>query len=152
MPDYPGRLYHRTPGWVKDGSFFHIRIRAAVDQSPPLTGSALAGALLSAARHYHATGRWFCRLILLMPDHLHAVVAFPRGEAMAMTIRDWKRGAARLHGVRWQMNFFDHRLRDAREEAETWDYVRRNPVVKELCATEADWPWVWSGGTGNGVG
>ncbi len=35
--DYPRRLHHQTPGWVKNGSLFHVRLRAATDpHSPPM--------------------------------------------------------------------------------------------------------------------
>ena len=35
-------------------------------------------AVLAAARFNHEKLAWFCRLMLLMPDHLHAILAFPR--------------------------------------------------------------------------
>jgi len=31
-----------------------------------------AASVLESARGYHEGGRWWCRVILLMPDHLHA--------------------------------------------------------------------------------
>ena len=36
-----------------------------------------AGAILDAARFYHVHGRWFLRLFLVMPDHLHMLASFP---------------------------------------------------------------------------
>ena len=48
MQDYPGRLYHTTPGWVPAGAPFHIRIRAAATQLS-LTEAPMAVALLQAA-------------------------------------------------------------------------------------------------------
>jgi len=80
-----------------------------------------------------------------MPDHLHALLAFPREPGMAATIREWKRGAARLQGVKWQENFFDHRIRSDKFRAETWHYIRRNPVAKGLCPDEDSWTYWWSG-------
>ncbi len=79
-----------------------------------------------------------------MPDHLHALLAFPRESGMAVVIRNWKRGAARIQGVHWQDNFFDHRIRSKAEAQEKWLYMRRNPVVKGLCAKEEDWPYWWA--------
>ncbi len=63
---------------------------------------------------------------------------------MSVVIRNWKRAAARLQGVRWQENYFDHRIRTQAEAQEKWWYIRRNPVVKGLCQKEADWPHWWS--------
>ena len=49
---------------------------------------------------------------VFMPDHLHAILAFPREVGMKKIISDWKKFLAREHGVRWQRDFFDHRLRN----------------------------------------
>ena len=144
MHEYPGRLYHNTPGWVKDGSLFHLRIRAERSQ-PSLVAGSLASELIRAVGRDHERGRWWCELFLLMPDHAHAIMAFPREWPMSEVIRNWKRGTARLQHVAWQEGYFDHRLRNEKEARETWDYICRNPVVKGLCSTEADWPWWWSG-------
>lgn len=143
VEDFPQRLGHKTPAWVPSGELFHIRIRVGARQTVPLTEAELSAVLLDSAARYHAFGRWWCELFLLMPDHLHALIRFPPEPGMSRTLRDWKRGAARFHGVSWQDNFFDHRLRDAREAQEKWHYIRLNPVVKKLCAREEDWPHVW---------
>lgn len=145
MNKYPGRLQHSTPGWVKEGELFHIRGRVGRDQKDRLTGSELASELLAAVRRYHVLGKWSCHLFLLMPDHWHALLVFPRDPGMVRTLRDWKRGTARFQGVNWQGNFFDHRIRHPHEAQEKWSYIRRNPVVKGLCKTEDEWPWWWSG-------
>jgi REP-associated tyrosine transposase len=50
-----------------------------------------------------------------MPDHLHAVIAFPREAGMQRTVKNWKKFVAGKHGVDWQRDFFDHRLRNRRE-------------------------------------
>ena len=145
MNEFPRRLYHNTPGWVKDSALFHVRIRVDVAQRSSLVEPSLAQDLLAAARRYHESAKWWCELFVLMPDHLHAVLAFPRETGMAATIRNWKRGTARYQGVLWQENFFDHRLRSEKDRAETWHYIRRNPVAKGLCVDEDSWPWWWSG-------
>lgn len=145
MPDYPGRLHHKTPGWVKDGAVFHLRIRAVAGHVPALTDKAVAPGLLAAARRYHELGNWWCTLFLVMPDHLHALIAFPASPGMSETVRNWKRSTARFQGVRWQDGYFDHRLRDGESLGEAWGYISRNPVVKGLCATADRWPWWWSG-------
>jgi putative transposase len=144
MSEYPGRLYHKTPGWVSEGVSFHIRIRAAPSQSS-LLDTALGPALLQAAQRYHESGTWWCELFLLMPDHAHAILAFPATPGMSETVRNWKRATSRFHHVQWQEGFFDHRLRSDSEARDKWDYIRRNPVVTKLCASEEDWPWWWSG-------
>ena len=143
MREYPGRLFHNTPGWVREGARFHVRLRSDPAQSS-LIEPELARLLLDAVARYHALGHWWCELFLLMPDHAHAIMSFPREPGMTITVRNWKRGTKRFQRVQWQEGFFDHRLRSDEEADEKWHYIRRNPVVKNLCATEDDWPWWWS--------
>ena len=143
MGEFPGRLYHDTPTWVPDGSRFHIRLRALPNQTP-LTTRVLATQVLRAVRRYHQLEHWWCELFLLMPDHSHAILAYPATPGMTITMRNWKRGTNRFQHADWQEGFFDHRLRTDSEVNDKWNYIRRNPIVKSLCATEDDWPWWWS--------
>lgn len=139
---YPRRLHHVGPK-TKSGLVYHIRFRAAVDTSQPLTASSLAAPLLEAFQFYHLHGRWDCRVALLMPDHVHALISFPVSESISATIGAWKSYTTRRLGVRWQPNYFDHRIRGQHNLQPKGAYLLRNPVVKGLCAREADWPWVW---------
>ena len=148
MRDYPRRLHHNTPAWVGDGALFHIRIRVDAIQPCSLTETKLSADLLEAAKRYHELIHWCCELVLLMPDHLHALLRFPRDPGMTAVIENWKRGVARFQGVHWQDGFFDHRIRSLKEAQEKWHYIRLNPVVKGLCEKPDDWPHWWSGSLG----
>jgi REP element-mobilizing transposase RayT len=77
-----------------------------------------------------------------MPDHLHARLAFPPVPGMSPTIRQWKAYHARQNRVQWQDGYFDHRIRSPKELDIKSDYIRQNPVVKGLCATAEDRPWM----------
>jgi hypothetical protein len=144
VEEFPQRLGHKTPAWVPSGALFHIRIRVGEMQAVALTETSLSTKLLTSVARYHVLGRWWCELFLLMPEHLHALIRFPSEAGMSPAIRDWKRGAARFHGICWQDNFFDHRIRHAKEGLEKWHYIRRNPVVKGLCTREEDWSHWWA--------
>jgi REP element-mobilizing transposase RayT len=139
---FPQRLHHATPAWVESDAVFHVRIRVAPGFTAPLTGPFLAEFLLKTVLHYHTSRRWGCRLFLIMPDHVHMLAAFPDHEEMGKVIGDWKRYIAKHAGVLWQTNFFDHRIRQEAEFREKWDYILRNPVVKDLCPAQEAWPWV----------
>jgi hypothetical protein len=78
-----------------------------------------------------------------MPDHLHAIIAFPRELGMATTVKNWKKFVAGKHGVDWQRDFFDHRLRDHHELEEKTSYILMNPVRKGLCQRAEDWMWIY---------
>jgi REP element-mobilizing transposase RayT len=142
--EFLARLHHDTPGWVKSRVLYHVRIRVSAAQGTILTEPTLSRELLASVQRYHTSGHWWCVLLLLMPDHVHALLAFSREPGMSVVIRNWKRGTARFQGVSWQDNYFDHRLRSLAEEQKTWLYIRRNPVVKGLCASEEDWSHWWS--------
>jgi hypothetical protein len=89
---FPARLHHRVPDWVEPGAIFHIRIRLEREKDQkPLTDPPLGRAVLDSAKSYDANMRWHIALFLLMPDHLHAVLSFPRDKSMSEVIRDWKR-------------------------------------------------------------
>jgi len=94
-------------------------------------------------RHNHEKLVWHCRLCLLMPDHLHAIVAFPREPGMKASLNLWKHFVATHHGVEWQRDFFDHRLRNHAELEKKISYILLNPVRKGLCERIEDWIWVY---------
>ena len=135
------KLHHTVPSWVPDGSRFHIRIRVAPDFPHLLTDPARAELLLESVIFYHERQRWHATLFLLMPDHIHAILSLPPQVSMPRVIGDWKRYHAKERGVAWQNNFFDHRLRNDAEADLKYGYIRRNPVVKNFCASPDDWPW-----------
>jgi len=78
-----------------------------------------------------------------MPDHLHAIIAFPSVPGLKTTVTNWKKFVARKHGVAWQRDFFDHRLRNDQELQEKTSYILMNPVRKGLCERAEDWAWVY---------
>jgi REP element-mobilizing transposase RayT len=133
MPDYPERLTHSIPSWVKGRAIDHIRIRIDSRSPAPLTDPALAPLLLESARIYHQQKRWNCSLFLLMPDHLHALIQFPLEQKMSSVVSAWKRYQTTQHGIHWQTNFFDHRIRHGGELNEKAAYILRNPIVGKLC-------------------
>jgi putative transposase len=137
------KLPHTVPPWVPDGSFFFITINCEPRGENHLCRAGVGDAVLKALDHHHEKCIWHCRIALLMPDHLHAILAFPMEEGMKKTIADWKKYLAREHGVSWQRDFFDHRLRDHHEAGEKLDYILMNPVRRGLCERAEDWNWIY---------
>lgn len=131
------------PPWAKDGSQYHIRLRALAATPRLLTDPLIAPLLLEAIQFYHLRQRWNCSLVLLMPDHAHALLSFPPDAAMSGIVGAWKAYTARNFGIRWQANYFDHRIRDRHSLQMKAAYILRNPVVNGLCVQEESWPWVW---------
>ena len=42
---------------------------------------------------------------------------------------------------KWQPNCWDTQMRNSEHYHDKWEYVRQNPVRKELVSTPDDWPW-----------
>ncbi|MEY4488252.1 MAG: hypothetical protein RIQ79_760 [Verrucomicrobiota bacterium] len=62
---------------------------------------------------------------------------------MVKVMANFKEITAKKTGVRWQPDFFEHRLRTDESYDEKVFYVRMNPVRKGLVAHPEDWPYVW---------
>jgi len=137
------KLPHTIPQWVPDGSWFFITVNCAPPVKNQLCHADTGDPVLAAMKFNHERFVWHCRLCLLMPDHLHAIIAFPREPGMQTTVKNWKKFVAGKHGVDWQRDFFDHRLRDHHELEEKTSYILMNPVRKGLCERAEDWAWVY---------
>ena len=137
------RLPHEIPAWVAEGSLFEITINCHIRGTNQLCRTSPGDAILAAAAHNHEKLAWHCRLMLLMPDHLHAIIAFPQSAGMKRTTSNWKHFLAVHQKIEWQRDFFDHRLRDHHEEQEKTSYILMNPVRRGLCERPEDWPWVY---------
>jgi len=135
-------LGHAVPSWVDHGVFF-ITINCDKRGGSPLLAESIIACIRDAAMHYHGS-HWFVHLWLVMPDHVHALLSFPRNEGMVKAIGDWKRYTSRKTGVKWQKGFFDHRLRHDESFEEKAHYIRMNPVREKLVEIPEAWPHVWS--------
>ena len=93
-------------------------------------------AATSVARYGWQMGRY-----VLMPDHLHLLVAQGHG---AVTLGEWVKALKLIlsgREFRWQRGFFDHVLRSRESESEKWEYIRHNPVRRGLVAQQEQWPY-----------
>jgi putative transposase len=85
------KLPHAIPQWAADGSWFFITINCVPRGRNQLCRAYTGDAVLAAVRFNHERFVWHCRLCLLMPDHLHAIMAFPSEPGMATTVKNWKK-------------------------------------------------------------
>jgi len=138
-----GRLGHEIPAWVSEGVFFFITANCVPRKQNQLCQAGVGDAVLAAAAHNHEQLARHCRLLLLMPDHLHGIIAFPREPGMKTTMTRWKHFLASHQKIAWQQDFFDHRLRDHHQLEEKLSYILMNPVRWGLCERPEDWPWVY---------
>jgi hypothetical protein len=137
------KLPHSIPQWVPEGSWSFITVKCEPPGKNQLCQAGVGDAVLAAMRYNHERLVWFCRLCLLMPDHLHAILAFPRDSEMITSVSNWKHFVAAHQPVQWQRDFFDHRLRNTNELQEKTSYILLNPVRKGLCERMEGWNWVY---------
>ncbi|MCX6874254.1 MAG: hypothetical protein NTW21_10670 [Verrucomicrobia bacterium] len=91
--------------------------------------------------HRERLGDMRVRLVLAMPDHLHGLFSFCGKKPMAKVMADFKSWVAKSSGVKWQRDFFEHRLRGVESAAEKANYIRNNPVRAGLVLRSEDWPY-----------
>ena len=134
---------HATPPWVGPGAIFFVTVCCVPRGENQLCHAAVSSGIFESVEFRQRRGDWFVHLLLLMPDHLHMLVSFPRDAAMKAVIAGWKEIVAKKESVRWQRDFFDHRLRATESYEEKALYIRMNPVRKGLVAAPQDWRFVW---------
>jgi putative transposase len=82
-------------------------------------------------------------LALLMPDHVHLIASFPeRAKDMQIVVSKWKEWTAKSAKIKWQRDFFEHRLRGNESFDEKAEYIRQNPVRAGLVNNSVEWPYV----------
>ncbi len=133
------------PSWVPDDAVFFITVCCEPRGMNQLCKDDKADALFETVEFRQTRGDWFVHLLLLMPDHLHALVTLPKGASLDSTVSTWKEYAAKVVPVSWQRGFFDHRLRGSESHREKAAYIRMNPVRKGLVDIPDAWPYVWEG-------
>ena len=126
-------------GLISAVRFFFITCCTIDRLEQTLLQPAIAHGLLDSIAHRVGKGGWWAHAVTIMPDHVHLVLSFPQEAVITKCIRDWKHWTAHRHGIRWQRDFFEHRLRNDESFDEKVDYVLQNPVRAGLAADWRDW-------------
>ena len=134
-------LNHSAHFYGRFGATYFITICCQRRGLNQLCRKSVATVLFETARRYHASQRWYLKLLLLMPDHLHMLIGVPSDTRLSNVIRDFKRITGRITNIVWQRNFFDHRLRHDESENEKVAYIRANPVRAGLSGPNEHWPF-----------
>lgn len=95
---------------------------------------------------------------VVMPDHLHWLIALRTNNALETVVGHFKGRSARQINMRrrktgklWQPGFHDHALRHEESLRSVGNYVIYNPVRAGLARTLQDyhlWGAIWIGGSG----
>jgi putative transposase len=109
----------------------------------------LATCICNAILHRKRAGAWHLLSFVLMPDHLHLLVALGDGKSLSRTVGSFSQfttselnSLTNRHGIVWQKGYHDHCVRKAVEKCpELISYIHDNPVRKGLCAQPEEWTW-----------
>jgi putative transposase len=146
MPNY-------RRAWTPGGTFFFTH--ALLDRTSGLL-VARAEALRAAVTRVRARHPFDIHAFVVLPDHLHAVLRLPEGDAdFATRWRLIKAGFSRCiptgehrressiaRGERgiWQRRYWEHLICDEAEQSVYIDYCHINPLKHGLVERVRDWP------------
>ena len=137
------KLPHGIPNWVPDGAVFFLTVNCRERGVNSLCHELAAERIRDSVEFRMDRGDWWVHLLVLMPDHLHMLTTFARDRVMRDVVQQWKEYVAKQTGVRWQRDFFDHRLRSDESQEEKAAYIRANPVRAGLMGAGGIWPYEW---------
>ena len=137
------RLDHTIPEFAEWDATYFLTVCCLVRGVNTLCQTECAAKVFESVQVYELLGKWSVRIMLLMPDHLHALVDFPFWGDMGRIVGGWKRYLCTQLGIALQPNFFDHRLRRDESHDEKWKYIKMNPVRAGLVQNAEEWPYVY---------
>ena len=133
------------PAWVNDGEVYFITINCQQRGVNTLATQKTATAIRDAVQHYTDLGKWWPKLFVVMPDHLHALLSLNTSNyTISRIISPWKSFLKKTQSIDWQEGFFEHRIRNQDSLEEKGHYLRQNPLRAGLVETAADWPYIWT--------
>jgi putative transposase len=107
--------------------------------------------VLNSLNETRATHKFLLFGYVVMPDHVHALLAVISG-SLADVMHRWKGSSARLiqkargkRGPLWQARYFDFICRRTRDVGNKLDYIHENPVVARLVSHADEWRWSSAG-------
>jgi putative transposase len=148
----------QLPHWQLGGSTYFITFRSKISYLP-----AKARQIVLEACGYFNDTRYQLWAAVVMPDHVHLLLT-PKEKneggyySLTEILHSLKSFTSnRINrflnrkGTLWQDDYFNRIVRDEGEFLEKWNYIRNNPVKKELCQHPDEWdafyeyqgPHVW---------
>lgn len=137
------KLPHVPPDRVESSALFFVTICCLPRGKNQLCHDPTADMIFESTEFRQQRLDWQVNLLVLMPDHLHMLVAFLRDLDFRKVVTDWKSLLARKTGLTWQRDFFDHRIRNHENREQKAEYIRQNPVRAGLASRAEEWKFVW---------
>jgi putative transposase len=114
-----------------------------------LTNEPIATCICDAILHRKRSGDWHLLSFVLMPDHMHLLIALGENKSLSKTIASFSQftssrtnSSMNRKGSIWQHGFYEHTVRKAVEKCPALtEYIHQNPVRKGLCHLPEQWIW-----------
>jgi REP element-mobilizing transposase RayT len=117
-------------------------------RKPGLTLPAIAETVRDEILSGELNGDWTLRGAVIMPDHLHLLATLHNQLSLDRIIARFKaktRLALASSGLRWQPNYYEHRLRNTDAIEPVLLYIFLNPYRANLLRPRDTYPWFWMG-------
>ncbi|HUR58912.1 MAG TPA: hypothetical protein VM029_14460 [Opitutaceae bacterium] len=89
-------------------------------------------------------GHWRLSCAVIMPDHIHVLARLTESTTLDR-IGARTREVLGATDIRWQGNFYEHRLRPDDPTEPVLRYLHLNPYRANLLAVHEHWRWFWLG-------
>jgi REP element-mobilizing transposase RayT len=134
---------YSSPGQV------YLLTTVTADRRPLFTNYDVACTVARTLHYYHQNGRCHTWAWVLMPDHLHWLVALEEDSSLAGLMRSFKGYMARQLNGRakspgrhvWQAGFHDHAARRDEDMRKMARYIVANPLRAGLVDKIGDYPF-----------
>ena len=137
-------LPHGRPTWLTTDGIFLLTVCGTPRGLNQLCDPRIANAIKNSLKFQQQAGAWLLLACVLMPDHVHLLARVPPSTDLQRTVTSLKRYLARSERIRWQRDFFEHRLRRDEHFEAKLEYLRQNPVRAGLAVHADDWPYFWT--------
>ncbi len=137
-------------GRISESSQIYF-ITKCIDRSTgvDLTQEDLAISICEAVLYRKRKKIWHLLCFVLMPDHLHLLIALGIEISLSKSMGDFSRFTSlninsllKRQRNLWQNGFYDHSIRRSVEKCPMLtEYIHNNPVRKGLCSFPEDWRW-----------
>ena len=127
---------------------YFVTQRVAQKRLIDLTDRAVAAVIVQALNWLRNESRIWLLAFVVMPDHIHVIVAPRQPFTLAQTMKSLFgfsakeiNTAMKRKGSLWATEFYETHLTGRKTIEGAVEYIHQNPVRKNLCGSAADWPW-----------